>query len=220
MIASHQGPSRRRAAAAAAVLATLLGGCGGSSDDTPAPTSAVPALAAGAVTAYATGDTARGATAFVDAAGDGYVLLSDDGDAPAAVLHVLQAGQGRRVPATDRFVTLAFERSQPLAVRPLGADELRGSYRARVGDQVAAFTVGADGTVAPAAGGGCAVTGRLDTSRSLGGARPLTLAVSGCGGTVSGEFRGIAWSSADTAPAAWQAVLENGRGALDLLAFR
>lgn len=201
------------------LLAALLVGCGDGSDDPP-PTSAVPAVAEGAFAASVQGDTAGVGLALFDAAGQGFVLLSDDGDSGHTVMHVADRTQARRAPVGPGFVTLAFARSEPVTLSIPGGAELAGEYQVLLDGKPVSLSITADGRIGPAGTGACKLGGQVDLARSIGGARALSLTLENCGSLAAGSYQGVLFASADTAPARWQAVVENGRSVIDLLAYR
>ncbi|MES2261401.1 MAG: hypothetical protein V4724_23030 [Pseudomonadota bacterium] len=205
---------------AAALAVFALAGCGNNASEAPAPapTSAVPVLAEGALLGYAGGDTAPAASAFINKEGKGYIALSADGDGGASVLHVTDNGKARRVPGGAAFVTLAMERSQPVTLLALDA-KAAGSYTAMVGGKPASFTLAADGTLSAGASD-CKLSGKVDFNSSYGGARGVTLNVSACGSVAAGSYSGVALASNEIAPAALQLIAENGSSVIDLLAYR
>ncbi|HEX3139040.1 MAG TPA: hypothetical protein VHQ87_03250 [Rhizobacter sp.] len=215
--------SALRRAALTAALASVLSACGNADDDTPAPaTSAVPSVAEGALQASVEGDSASVGTALFNADGRGYVILSSDGDSGATVVHVADQHRSwaRRVPATSSFVTLRFARSEPLSLTPLTGAALAGSYQLMLDGKPAALAITTDGGISAAAGSSCKLTGQVDLASNYGGARGLTLKLEACGQLAAGTYQGVLYASGATAPAAWQAVLENGSSVLDLLAYR
>lgn len=206
----------------AALLAVVAGlaGCNGSTNSEPPPTSSVPALGEGALQGYANGDTVSGASIYTNKDGKGYVLLSADGDGAATVIHVVDGSKGRRVPVvTSGMVTLAYDRTQVLALNALSAANAAGSYQVLIGGKPALFTVAADGAIS-AGGSDCKLSGKVDFTATYGGAAALTLTASGCGSSAEGSYKGLALASADMAPAALQLVGENGSAVLDVLAYR
>ncbi len=206
----------------AALLAVVAGlaGCNGSTSNVPPPTSSVPVLGEGALQGYANGDTVSGASIYTNKDGKGYVLLSADGDGAATVIHVVDGSKGRRVPvASSGMVTLAYDRTQAVALTALSGANAAGSYQVLIGGKPALFTVAADGAIS-AGSSDCKLSGKVDFSVTYGGAAALTLTASGCGSAAEGSYKGLALASADTAPAALQLVGENGSAVLDLLAYR
>lgn len=195
-----------------------LTGCGGGSSS-PAPSSFVPATPPGAALATVKGDTASVGTTFFNVAGQGFVLLSADGEAPVTVMHLASSASGRRVPGSAGFVTLSYDRITAQTLLPVTASTVAGTFQAMAGGQPARIAVAADGTITPGTTD-CKLSGKIDLAASFGGAQAVTLLASGCGAAASGTFNGVVFASADTAPAAWQLVAENGISVLDFLAYR
>lgn len=219
-------PRARLSAPALAVSATVFAllGCGGSTsniaaDITPAPTAAVPTMAAGAMLATVAGDSATVGSTFVNATGNGFIALSQDGDAATSALYVVNGTKARRVPAISSFTTLGFDRTEAATLTPLSASAAAGSYDSIVGDVPASFTVGSDGSIS-AGSSSCKLSGKIDFGNSYGGAFAVTLTLVNCGSASSATYNGIVLASPSNAPAAWQAIAENGSSVIDLLALR
>ena len=66
----------------------------------------------------------------------------------------------------------------------------------------------------------CKVGGKVDLSSVYGGAQSVSLTLSNCGCVAAGTYAGIVFANAESNPAAWQLVAENGTAAIDLLAYR
>ncbi|MEK8046259.1 hypothetical protein [Ideonella margarita] len=196
-----------------------LAACGGSGDDTSAPTSAVPTRAEGAYLTAAQGDSAAVGLTLVNAAGQGFVLLSDDGDAAATVMHISNKTEARRAPAGAAFVTPSYSRSEPLTLTPLSGPALAGDYQLLLDGKPAALSVAADGRITAAAASTCKLSGQVDLASSYGGAKAVTLNLQNCGTLAAGSYAGVLYAAASTAPARWQAVVENGKSVIDLLAY-
>lgn len=206
-------------AAALAAMTAWLAACGGSDDDTPMPTSAVPTRAEGAYLTSVQGDSATVGLTLVNAAGRGFVLLSDDGDAPATVMHISNRTEARRAPVGPAFVTLSDTLSEPLSLSALSGGALAGDYQLLLGGRPAAVSVAADGRITAAADSSCKLNGQIDLASSYGGAKGVSLSLANCGTLAAGSYAGVLYAAPSTAPARWQAVVENGAGVIDLLAY-
>jgi hypothetical protein len=210
--------SARLGLAALAAVAGLVACGGDSSVSVTAPNSVIPATAPGAALAMVSGDTAGSGTTFFNATGQGIVLLSPDGDAPTTVVHVADNTRGRRAPAVNEFVTLRYERTTAQTVVPL-TSAVAGSYQTLVGGRPARFVVAADGAIT-AGSTDCKLSGKIELATLYGGAQAVSLQSANCGTVANGTFSGVVFTGADTAPAAWQLVAENGASVLDVLVYR
>jgi hypothetical protein len=214
--------SRRLTAATLATLAAMtlsLAACGGNGDDAPPPTSAVPTLATGAYLTSVQGDSATVGLTLINAAGQGFVLLSDDGDAAATVMHISNGTEARRAPAGPGFVTLSYARSESLSLMTLSGAALAGDYQLLLDGKPAAVTVAADGHITALTSSSCKLSGQIDLASSYGGGKGVSLNLESCGAQAAGTYSGVLYLAASTAPARWQAVVENGKNVIDLLAY-
>jgi hypothetical protein len=202
-----------------AALLALLSACG-SSDDSPPPTSALPSMTEGALLATVQGDSASVGMTFFNASGKGFVILSDDGDSSATVMHVADQTAGHRVPAGNGFVTLSLARSEALSLTPPTGATLAGDFLLLLDGKPVALSVDTGGRISPASTSTCKLSGQVDLSSHYGGARGLSLTLENCGTRTAGAYEGLLFVSAATPPAAWQAVVENGSSVIDVLAYR
>jgi hypothetical protein len=101
----------------------------------------------------------------------------------------------------------------------LNGAALAGDYQLLLDGQPAALSVAADGRITASAASTCKLSGQVDLASSYGGAKAVTLSLQNCGTLAAGSYAGVLYASTSTAPARWQAVVENGKSVFDLLAY-
>ncbi|MGH8505928.1 MAG: hypothetical protein ACRETM_08180 [Stenotrophobium sp.] len=199
------------------IAALCLAGCHGSIQQSTSSTT-LPALTAGAHDLVLGGDPdASQGTAFIGDAGDSYVVLGSDSNAPAVVVYKREtAAQGwQRIPAAATPLQLQTRLDEVLPVVALPA--LAGSYHALIGDSLVSFTLDGAGAIS-SSGNGCTLSGQVQTGEPLARALRVSGQISACGG-ADGHYQGILFADPDAPNAAFRLVVDDGEAVRDFYVF-
>ncbi|KAF0811810.1 hypothetical protein IGB42_03620 [Andreprevotia sp. IGB-42] len=206
-----------------ALLPALLVACG--SDDpvvvtpTPAPVLKVDALAEGTYM-VALGNEAQPASGQYYAAADGTRLLvvNDDSERVQTLYKQTAGGAWTSVPAAKTAATISLLRSDTATAAVTDAAKLVGRYIAQTpAGANAAFTLAADGTLAPLAGSVCQLAGKAVAGK-LPGTLAVTLTLAGCSG-LPASASGILVADTAYAPARFRLLADDGSQSVDLWAY-
>lgn len=204
-----------KATSIAAVLlpCVLLAGCSGGGATSNVTMGGAPA--AGQATAFLLdGDPAGNyGEAFMDANGNGFMLVSPDDSQAAQALYWFDSGTAQRAPGSvGGKVTLNQSSVMPLHASAVAPAQLAGSYTIQLGGVSLNISIDGNGQVA-GAGGACQLSGSVLANGGVPGALPTSITFSGC--ALAGNFNGYVIRATDYAPAAFRLVAENGKQVVD-----
>jgi hypothetical protein len=191
----------------------LLAGCSGDGPRSNVAMGGAPAP--GQSTAFLLdGDPAGNyGEAFMDADGNGFMLVGPDDSQAAQALYRFDTGSVQRAPGDiGGKVRLNQASAMPLHVSAVAPAQLAGSYTILLGGASADFRVDSDGRLT-ATGGACQLSGNVVAAGGVPGALPAALVISGC--ALAGNYAGYAIRAADYLPGAFRLVAENGKQVLD-----